>query len=46
MKEGKIPGGDWKIFRLKGGYDEIGRAVGPGKYVLARPTLMVDWVQD
>ena len=45
-REGKVPGGDWKIYRLKGGYDEIGRAVGPGKYVLARPTLMVDWVQD
>lgn len=46
MREGKVPGGDWKIYRLKGGYDEKGRAVGPGKYVLARPTLMVDWVQD
>lgn len=46
VSDGKIPGGDWKIYRLQGTYNEIGKAVGPGRYILGRPTLMADWVKE
>ena len=42
----KIQKGDWKIYQLQGSYSEIGKAKAPGEYILAKQTVMVDWVRE
>ncbi|MBR4747521.1 MAG: SON protein [Desulfovibrio sp.] len=46
MAEGTIQKGDWKIYQLQGSYSEIGKAKAPGEYILAKQTVMVDWVRE
>ena len=46
MAEGTIQKGDWKIYQLQGSYSEIGKAKAPSEYILAKQTVMVDWVRE
>lgn len=45
VQAGKLPSGDWRVYKLDGTYQDLGKAVGKGRYVLTRPTRMTDWVR-
>lgn len=46
VSQGLLPRGDWQIFRLKGGYKELGTARGPGNYVLRTPARLAEWCPE
>jgi hypothetical protein len=46
MADGTLQKGDWKIYQLQGSYSEIGKAKAPGEFILAKQTVMVDWVRE
>lgn len=46
VSKGELPAGNWRIYRLKGTFSEIGTATGPEEFRLARRADMADWVQE
>ncbi|MBD5417888.1 MAG: SON protein [Desulfovibrio sp.] len=44
---GRLPAGDWRVYRLEGGFAELvqpAEAGGPSPYALARRARLADWV--
>ncbi|MBD5538633.1 MAG: SON protein [Desulfovibrio sp.] len=44
---GRIPAGDWRVYRLEGGFAELVQPAGPDSpspYALARRARLADWV--
>lgn len=44
---GRIPQGDWRVYRLEGGFAELAQPAetgGPSPYALARRARLADWV--
>ena len=44
---GRLPGGDWRVYRLEGGFAELVQEAepgGPSAYALARKARLADWV--
>lgn len=39
---GRLPAGDWRIYRLDGAFEDIAEIQG-GKYVLTRMASLADW---
>ncbi len=46
VSQGLLPRGDWQIFRLKGGYTELGTARGPNIYVLRTQARIAEWCTE
>lgn len=42
---GRIPAGDWKIYRVYGEWADMAVESAPGVYLLNKPAPLVDWVQ-
>lgn len=42
----ELPAGDWQIYSLNGGYQDLGTAIAPTTYVLAKPADMAEWIPD
>ena len=46
VSSGDLPEGDWRIYRLDGQMEELGQALGGGRYALGRMAQIVDWVTE
>lgn len=47
VAEGRLPAGDWRIYRLEGGFADLVQEAEPGgasPYALARKARLADWV--
>lgn len=41
---GRIPPGDWKVYRVYGEWSDMAVESAPGVYLLNKPAPLVDWV--
>lgn len=46
LRQGALPAGDWRIYRLEGSMEEIGQRQRDNQYTLIRMTQIVDWVAE
>ena len=49
LASGRLPAGDWRVYRLDGGFDDLVQAAepgGPSPYALARQARLADWVDE
>ncbi|MDR1777350.1 MAG: SON protein [Desulfovibrio sp.] len=46
MAAGRVPEGDWRVYRLDGTFDDLAQMGDNGSYSLSRLALAVDWVSD
>lgn len=47
LASGRLPAGDWRIYRLEGGFTDLVQTAepgGPSPYALARQARLADWV--
>lgn len=47
LASGRLPAGDWRVYRLEGGFDDLVQTAepgGPSPYALARQARLADWV--
>ena len=47
VNEGRLPAGDWRVYRLEGGFTDLVQEAepgGPSPYALARKARLADWV--
>lgn len=42
--EGRLPAGDWKVYRVYGEWSDLATEVSPGVFLLNKPAPIVDWV--
>ena len=45
QETGRIPQGNWKIFRVYGDWADMATESTPGVYLLNKPAPLVDWVE-
>ncbi|GKI12085.1 hypothetical protein CE91St39_15390 [Desulfovibrionaceae bacterium] len=43
---GRLPEGDWRIYRVEGQFDDLAQKSGPNQYTLKRMAPIVDWVTE
>ena len=43
---GRLPAGDWCIYRVEGQFDDLAQKSGPNQYSLKRMAPIVDWVTE
>ena len=43
---GRLPEGDWRIYRVEGQFDDLAQKSGPNQYMLKRMAPIVDWVTE
>lgn len=49
VAEGRLPAGDWRVYRLEGGFADLVQEAepgGPSPYALARKARLADWVDE
>ena len=47
VASGRLPAGDWRVYRLEGGFADLVQQAGPGgpsPYALVRRARLADWV--
>ena len=47
VDEGRLPAGDWRVYRVEGGFADLVQEAepgGPSPYALARKARLADWV--
>ena len=43
---GRLPEGDWRIYRVEGQFDDLAQKSGPNQHMLKRMAPIVDWVTE
>lgn len=43
---GRLPAGDWRVYRLDGGLDDLALKSAANRYTLKRMAQVVDWVTE
>lgn len=44
LAAGRLPSGDWKVYRVYGEWSDLATEVSPGVFLLNKPAPIVDWV--
>ena len=44
LAEGRLPAGDWKVYRVYGEWSDLATEISPGVFLLNKPAPIVDWV--